>query len=136
MVTELTLNKHQLLVVSNVDAEDAKGNWLEISTWKHSHQNAEFAKVLRAWSQCSVQGVKRLVLGTRNEEGILENIEIRSVKNMANYLDENQDQLTAQCMHFENNLLSFIKEHLPVSKSCSFYKLDSRNSLVNFLYLI
>jgi len=76
-VNELTLGLHQLLVVSNVDAIDENGNWIEISTWRKSHENAMFAKTLRAWTQCSVHGVKRLVVGSRNDDGILEDIKIQ-----------------------------------------------------------
>jgi len=78
---------------------------------------ARMAKLRKLWTSNVVAGVNKLIVGTRNESGILVEIQDRTLQDLETQLGWRPNA----CLHFQDRLLSWMKSHLSVRKYVQYH---------------
>lgn len=117
-MNEVSLGKHQILIVNHVSAQDQNGQLTQISLfnqlyWPEKSPQTNTRK-LKLWTHSLISGANSILIGKRDHLGMLQEVENLTIGDLQSQLDGD----SSLCLQFENRLLEWIKLHLPV---CSFY---------------
>ncbi len=113
VIKSFKLDSHKLLTLNEIDAIDQNGKAIDVKVVEaiKTSKSQEFfnrKKLLRFWSKCSVQGIDKIVIGNRNSNNFLIDIEEREVKSIPENCSAYWSD--SKCIEFLDRLLHFMKK--------------------------
>jgi hypothetical protein len=118
-VQKVTFGTHKLLLLSNVDAQDSAGDFVQVQLqtqensmrgWKNNRESFMLERNLKIWSQAIISGSKTVVIGHKNGRNHITKINYLTTEEFS--ADVEDKQLS---YNFVNRLLEWIHKQLPVS---------------------
>lgn len=103
-------------MMSNVDAQDSEGRFLQVqiqtdsNCYKRKNASLILEKNLKLWSQAVVSGCNWMVVGYKTFDNHITKIDTVGVDEFSPNAEDKE-----QCYDFLNRLLDWIKAHLPAS---------------------
>ncbi|XP_021943663.1 uncharacterized protein LOC110863535 [Folsomia candida] len=114
-VQKVSFGSHKVLMMSNVDAQDSEGRFLQVqiqtdsNCYKRKNASLILEKNLKLWSQAVVSGCNWMVVGYKTFDNHITKIDTVGVDEFSPNAEDKE-----QCYDFLNRLLDWIKAHLPV----------------------
>lgn len=123
-VVRTRLNKHSILIGAEVDcclmnnSQKPPANYIELKTTRIMYkfkQKANFAryKLLKFWAQSFLAGIPKIVVGMRNDDGVVSQITSYETLNIPHVSKQHSNEWDASvCMNFLDALLTWLKEEV------------------------
>ncbi|CAM9212212.1 unnamed protein product [Ectocarpus sp. 6 AP-2014] len=121
------LGSHNLLMGAEIDAcrPGDPGRFVEIKTTRlirdsKDEQIFKKHKTLKYWAQCYLAGVRDIVLGYRDDHGIVRDVKSWTTDGLVESVDKNKHWDKDVCLNFADRCLSFLKDNVDEGLRYSF----------------
>ncbi|CAM9742165.1 unnamed protein product [Ectocarpus sp. 12 AP-2014] len=125
------LGSHNLLMGAEIDAcrPGDPGRFVEIKTTRlirdsKDEQIFKKHKTLKYWAQCYLAGVRDIVLGYRDDHGIVRDVKSWTTDGLVESVDKNKHWDKDVCLNFGDRCLSFLKDNVDEGLRYSFKYLE------------
>ena len=110
-VVQTRVGTHSIILRGEIDCCQANGNYVELKTSKEfdhpGHERSFYRdKLIKWWLQSSILGIKKVLCGFRDENGVVKRLEEFSVDQMPSLI---QQKNPSACINFLDTFLGFVK---------------------------
>lgn len=131
-INKVTFGKHKMVLLDNVDAQDASGGFVQIAAWtepKYFNKPNEALvreRHLKQWAQSIVSCAEVNIIAGKDNQGVITKVDIMSTEDLSKKINndvksESENIGLDTCFYFQDRFLDWIKVHLPVSDMVQFY---------------
>eukprot|EP00904_Undaria_pinnatifida_P012958 jgi/Undpi1/8793/HiC_scaffold_25.g11255.m1 len=125
------IGNHNVLMGAEIDAcrPSDPGRFVEIKTTRVIHnpkdeQIFKKHKTLKYWAQCYLAGVRDLVVGYRDDHGIVRDVKTWTTDALVDSVDKVKHWDKDVCLNFTDRVLSFLKDNVDEGPRYSMKLLD------------